>query len=239
MARYINASDTPSILGSGYGFYWAKQEKIYSILNKYQPIQEKRYIDDLQPEEIEQISNSIKQVSGSCSGSDLEEDLNKLEDKICHHENDKDYLQARNAFINTLPTSQIKLNAEASIGVKRGNIVEEQIINRDKFQKTNNMNYYSFSINNQEYKIGGRFDVDSGMEIKTRLNRFLGVKEFEKVQCTWYMKMSNLTSWILRERYNDQEKDHVVSFDEEYLAKLQTDLHNAWESHRTNIETFN
>lgn len=236
MTRYINASDTTALLGNEYGFYWTKQDKIDNILNNYKQSEESTYLDDLKPEEIEQISESIKQFSSSVSDSDsdLESKINKIENHICQHENDKDYLKARNEFIETLPSSEIKLNAESSIGMKRGNVIEEQIIERDKFKKTNKMNYHSFTVNNQDYLVGGRFDVDSGMEIKTRLNKFLGVREYEKVQCTWYMKMSNTNSWILRERYNDQEKDHTITFDVQYLKNLEIDLHNSWELHSNN-----
>jgi len=123
----------------------------------------------------------------------------------------------------------LKAVLDRDFTMERGNVEEEKIIKEFGIKKDNKFRSYSFTIDEQKYKVGCRFDGEN-VEIKTRKNKFLGVPDYEKVQIHFYMATSCVTSWTLKEKYNDKVQDHLVQFDTTFFEKVKTDLHDAWES---------
>jgi hypothetical protein len=43
------------------------------------------------------------------------------------------------------------------------------------------------------------------------------------------MAVSNCTSWVLKEKFNDQVIEHEIFFNEFFFEKLKSDIHSRWE----------
>jgi len=82
------------------------------------------------------------------------------------------------------------------------------------FEKTNRARYLS-GFNN--FKICGRFDgenSDSILEVKTRMNRFLGVPDRDMVQTHVYMKMANKKKCVFTENFQGESRETHITFND-------------------------
>ena len=124
-----------------------------------------------------------------------------------------------------------------SINVNRGIFNENKIINN--FEKNQNISietsdkiyYLNFKFGEINLKIGGRLDgIDKVnnkiIETKLRRYKFLGIREYEKVQLELYMKMLNFTNAILIERFDNEDKIHNYKHDPILYDKIMNGLDN-------------
>lgn len=157
--------------------------------------------------------------------------VDKLSDtkkSVVHTDKHDDFVKKKEELLTKVP--QLKQTLEKEITLDRGNAEESKIVKECNIQKDNKLHYYKFEVDGQEYKVGCRFDGE-GVEIKCRKNRFVGVPMYESVQIHFYMAISKVDKWILKEKYGDRVRDHVVKFDTSFFEDIKVDLHDAWESH--------
>ena len=250
MARYINASDLGKLLGSEYSFHWTRDSDIQRIIfNKPQESEVKRAISSLPEKSVSdalqsfvkepetdiskiksvlkkrkiRIPNDVSEIVNVYNKSELEEIIEKSKKEITQNESHSEYTHKKVSFSEQLPES-LQKSVKSSFNMERGNVEELRM----NIPKTNKLEYFTFSVNDKYYKIGCRFD-GPGIEIKTRVNRFMGVPEYEKVQMHVYMAVSKCNSWILKEKFNDQVVDHEIFFNDFFFEKLKTDIHSRWE----------
>ena len=253
MARYINASDLGKLLGSDYSFHWTTDSDVQRIIfNKRQESDIKKAIDVLpektisetiqqfiEPEtDISKIKTILKkrkirvpdqpdEIVNMYNKSELERVICCSKKEITQNESHSAYSKNKETFSEQLPEPLQKAVTE-SFNMERGNVEESRIIKKYDIPKTNKLEYYTFDVHSQKYKIGCRFD-GPGVEIKTRVKRFLGVPDYEKVQIHVYMAVSNSDRWLLKEKFNDQIIDHEIFFNEFFFEKMKTDIHSRWE----------
>lgn len=86
-----------------------------------------------------------------------------------------------------------------------------------------------------EVYIGGKHDGvkedGSIVEIKTRQYKFLGVRDYERVQVHAYMFIFNTRKAQLVENYNGESKTHNVDFDDVFWGQVEEKLHAFLTSH--------
>lgn len=88
-----------------------------------------------------------------------------------------------------------------------------------------------------ELHLGGRLDglrrdADGGLtivEIKTRVNRLLGVPTYERVQIHAYMFIHGTRRGRLVENFKSRVVEHVVDFDDVFWAGVTTALGDFWQ----------
>lgn len=81
------------------------------------------------------------------------------------------------------------------------------------------------------FEVVGKFDgfADDGtlVEIKNRMRRLFGVvKEYENVQIHIYMKMANVTTAHLAEKFEDKIMVHDVLYDDDFMIEIESELEN-------------
>ena len=253
MARYINASDLGKLLGPEYSFHWTSESDIQRIIfNKPQESEVKKAICSLPEKSISDvlqtfikpetdistiksvlkkrkisIPNETSEIINAYNKSELEHVIEQSKKEIVQENNHTGFTEKKLFFSEQLPESLQKV-VKDSFNMERGNIEEERIIKKFSIKKTNKLEYFTFNVNGQYYKIGCRFD-GPGIEIKTRVNRFMGTPDYELVQMHVYMAVSNTLKWILKEKFNDQVVDHEIFFNDFFFEKIKNDIHNRWE----------
>ena len=245
--RYLHASDVCKLLGSEYGFYWTSDSDVQRIVFNTPVVSElkkaigflseKDFVSDPEIDILKikkvlkkrkiSIPNNDSEIINVYNKSELEHVINLNKKEITNEQFHSDYSKSVMSFSEKLPSSLQQVVTQ-DFNMERGNVEEARIIKKYDLKKTNELKYLTFYVNNECYKIGCRFDAP-GVEIKTRTNRFLGIPEYEKVQLHIYMDVSKKSSWILKEKYNDQIVDHEIFFNEIYFNKMKTDIHDRWE----------
>lgn len=83
--------------------------------------------------------------------------------------------------------------------------------------------------------IGGKHDGvkedGSIVEIKTRQYKFLGVRDYERVQVHAYMFIFNTTKAQLVENFNGESKTHDIEFDHMFWNQVEEKLHTFLTDH--------
>ena len=262
MARYLNASDVPKLLGKKYSFLWSTDEDKIKIvkgekkdtnlnfetcsqseLGKLFESFKVRTFKNATPESIEKSMLKRKlHIS-----RDPEKNIKKLrvyeltkafeENKNVATEETlfKNYDIKKNEVISKLP-DVLKTQAIDTFAIHRGIAEEDKILNQLNVKKTNKLEYLCFDYRGCSYKIGCRFD-GPGIEIKTRKTKFLGVPDYEKVQITLYMAVSGKSEWKLVEKFQDNMVEHIVDFDNSFFEKIKSDIHYNWE-YFENLKNF-
>jgi hypothetical protein len=157
--------------------------------------------------------------------------VDKLSDtkkSVVHSDKHDEFVKKKEELLIKVP--QLKQALDKEFTLDRGNAEEAKIVQEYNIQKDNKLHYYKFEVDGQEYKVGCRFDGE-GVEIKCRKNRFVGVPMYESVQVHFYMAISKVDTWILKEKYGDRIRDHIVKFDKDFFNDIKYDLHDAWESY--------
>jgi len=231
MYRYINASDLSKLLGKKYGFFWTTNDDIQRIVfNKKIKNEMVQIIDDLPKEIIEKTLESMdipKKRKLSENKEMLLSNINTIKNEtVCL---DTDYLEIKNNYLNTLP-NVLKKAVDTEFTLDYGKVQEVKILDECNIEKTNKLEYLSFKSGNAFYKIGCRFDGPQ-VEIKTRKNKFLGVPDYERLQLTVYMAVAKKNSWVLKEKWNGEIKDHQILFDQVFFETLKNDIHECWEKY--------
>jgi hypothetical protein len=170
----------------------------------------------------------FERLSRAVTTEKVVDTLSDSKKSIVHAEKHVDYETKKDNLLIKVP--QLKKTLDKEFTLDRGNAEEAKIVQECNIQKDNKLHYYKFEVDGQEYKVGCRFDGE-GVEIKCRKNRFVGVPMYESVQIHFYMAISKVDTWILKEKYGDKIRDHVVKFDKNFFNDIKYDLHDAWESH--------
>ena len=206
----INTFKTSEELTKG-----TKQELIYGIENYNEILNEKL-------ETISEIKQNIKTEI-------VVNNLNKIKKETVHIDKHIDYVIKTKCLLNTINNVELKEALSSDFTMDRGNVEEIKIIKECNIKKDNKLRYFNFNVDEQKYKVGCRFDGEQ-VEIKCRKSKFLGVPDYEKVQMHFYMAAINVNEWTLKEKYNDQIKDHLIEFDNTFFEEVKNDLHDTWES---------
>jgi hypothetical protein len=232
MIRYINASDLCKILGTDYCFYWTQRQDILRILYGIKSPDE--LMESITNTQKNKIIETVKKMNILPEWEIIKKHKKDL-DSILYTEiqnskneiiNGDDYNTHRDIFTNQLPT-ELKKVVESDFTKSKG-VYDESIIIRDRnLNKSNELKYFSFTIEGQCYKIGCRFDSPL-IEIKSRKNKLLGVTRYELVQVMVYMAVEKVKQWTLVEKFNDQIIDHLIEFDEVFFENVKIDLHRRW-----------
>ena len=192
-----------------------KQELIYRIENYNEILNEKL-------ETISEIKKNIKTEI-------VVNNLNEIKKETVHLDKHIDYITKTKSLLNTINNVELKKALSSDFTMDRGNVEEIKIIKECSIKKDNKLRYFNFNVDEQKYKVGCRFDGEQ-VEIKCRKSKFLGVPDYEKVQMHFYMAAINVNEWTLKEKYNDQIKDHFIEFDNTFFEEVKNDLHDSWES---------
>lgn len=126
---------------------------------------------------------------------------------------------------------------EKTLYTSQGNKEEDTI--REKFAVENKREYSTkggfvtskipiFITGNIKVNVGGRhdgMDQDGNLiEIKNRMNKFLGVMLYEKVQIHAYMFIFEKDEATLIENYMGEVREHVVQFDDDFWEEVKESL---------------
>ena len=103
-------------------------------------------------------------------------------------------------------------------------------------EKTNKR--HTWDIVPGKVEVVGRFDgfAEDGtlVEIKQRVRRLFGeVREYENVQVHVYMKMANVTSAQLVEKYEDQLMVHDILYDDDFMIRIECELEDVVKNYFT------
>lgn len=228
MARYINASDVPRLLGKKYKFFWTKEADINRIIfgKSATPFLEEK-IEKLPEKVIDKILPENKILPKKRKYEAAIKHVCDFKKEITTQQTHQEYIKNEKDFIKTLPLSLQDI-VKQDFTMERGNVEEKRILTEMGIPKTNEIKYLQFNIDKNYYKIGCRFDGPR-IEIKTRKNNFLGVTEYERVQVHLYMAINNDPTWTVKEKFNDQVVDHEIFFDANYFEEVKKDINNSWE----------
>ena len=181
---------------------------------------------------IEEFNEKIKiisEIKQTIKTEIIVNNLNKIKKEIVHIDKHVDYITETKYLLSKIENVELKEAISSDFTMDRGNVEEIKIIKEYGIKKDNKLRYFNFKVNKQKYKVGCRFDGEQ-VEIKCRKSKFLGVPDYEKVQIHFYMAAINVKEWTLKEKYNDQIKDHLIEFDNTFFEEVKNDLHNSWES---------
>ena len=84
------------------------------------------------------------------------------------------------------------------------------------------------TVDNFEVYLGGKHDGKIGdkiVEIKTRSYKFLGVREYERVQVHAYMHIFETRQAELVESYNGETRTHAVPFDDAFWTGVKESVY--------------
>lgn len=180
-------------------------------------------------EEFNEKLEIISEIKQTIKSEIIVNNLNKIKKEIVHIDKHVDYSKQTECLLSKIENVELKEAISSDFTMDRGNVEEIKIIKEYGIKKDNKLRYFKFEVNKQKYKVGCRFDGEQ-VEIKCRKNKFLGVPDYEKVQIHFYMSAINVKEWTLKEKYNDQIKDHLIEYDNTFFEEVKKDLHNSWES---------
>lgn len=205
---YLNASDVANAIGVS---NFKTRDELYNKKNNIPEIQVNL-----------ETSDKIRQASEAPSINEC----NNIQKSII-----EDTIQ-KMPFIDANIVEEF---VKKTISVDRGIINEPKIIENLKntqnlnIEKTNKLYYLDFDFVNGNLKIGGKIDgLDTTnnklLEVKTRRNKFLGIRDYEEIQLEIYMKMLNLTKATLVERYEKEDRIHEYVHNPDLYDKIVSGL---------------
>lgn len=123
------------------------------------------------------------------------------------------------------------------VNTSRGCALENDVANkyeeRNKCSvKERNANMYYEVIrfdDDHSIRIGGRIDgVDADnsklVEIKCRRYKFLGIRDYEKVQLELYLRMTDLKTAVLVERFEGEQREHEYVRNDQFFELIRRGL---------------
>lgn len=123
------------------------------------------------------------------------------------------------------------------VNTTRGCALENDVANKYEEQnkctvKDRNVNMFYKVIrfdNGHSIRIGGRIDgLDADncklVEIKCRRYKFLGIRDYEKVQLELYLRMTELNTAVLVERFEGKQRDHEYVRNDEFFDLIKRGL---------------
>ena len=155
-----------------------------------------------QPETEDETETEEELIIEKIKNITLEEDLDKTIDEMKN-------------------TSKIHLVCE-EVAKRRGEICEDMLVKKYNIKDNNNRLYY-YTFGSNYFKLCGRIDgYKNGKlcEIKTRRYKFLGLKDYEKIQIQLYMLLTKSRECLLLEKFKDEEKETIEYYDDDYCKDI-------------------
>lgn len=183
-------------------------------------------------EKIEQLRKDYEKDMMEASGPKDERVLTRWFKKdLAELQEEKEAAEAKAAEVAKAATTRMNTN----FGTRKEDTVAEmyEAQTGDKVYKPNKR--YDWEIA-PGFKVVGKFDgfTDSGklVEIKNRVRRLFGeVKEYESVQVHVYMKMANVDTAHLVERFEDKINIFDVYQDDNLMCEVEAELERVIEKH--------
>jgi hypothetical protein len=235
MTRYLNASKVATFIGKT---KWASFEDKVTLVKKLELNEPsiESVIDNMTESQVSQTMHEVGlDVSGDNNKLTLTTELKKRKHEVINEIDHHEFVKSEEEVVRLISSKDLNEVIKMENCKQRGDVVEDRKIHEHNFTKTNKLNYLSFTKNGYNYKIGGRFDADEGVEIKTRRHKFLGVPEYENIQIQLYMEMSGAKSWKLLECFNDEEREHLMHRDNILLDNIKNEIHENWEQTLFNL----
>ena len=223
-------------------------EKLYKDLtsdsrkteNTHQVTEKKKvFVEDVKKEmtksvdeKIEQLRKDYEKDMMEASGPKDERVLTRWFNKdLAELQEEKKEAEAKAAEVAKAATTRMNTN----FGTRKEDTVAEmyEAQTGDKVYKPNKR--YDWEIA-PGFKVVGKFDgfTDNGklVEIKNRVRRLFGeVKEYESVQIHVYMKMANVDTAHLVERFEDKINIFDVFQDDDLMCEVEAELERVIEEH--------
>jgi hypothetical protein len=242
---YLNASDVSAAIGLN---RWKSQKQ---VLEKYRNPKNAKITEYEQISSIidkvavklndKELSEKYQQVKNDPEklAALSEKVVEKLSENVIGGENVNqrtEMYQEIQELVGEEIYTKLETNLTSKVNTTIGTQDEEKIIEnvetRNKVsvsQRNSRMYYTSFYYDNFTVKIGGKidgFDEENNtlIEVKRRMNRFLGMPDYEKVQCEIYMKMKGTNKCILTEMFDGESRDHYYESDEILVNKIRDGL---------------
>jgi len=164
---------------------------------------------------VEKVNEEITKVTSSVNQKVIEENMKKaVEDKTVHGSKtcEENIMTTLDDTLDSETLSQMKNLATRHVNTNRGINEEDNIINKHEektgtFITKRNAEFFTLIVNN--FKIVGAIDgysEEEGLiEVKNRRNRFLGMPDYEKIQCEVYMRMLDIDKCTHIERFNNDD----------------------------------
>lgn len=183
-------------------------------------------------EKIEQLRKDYEKDMMDASGPRDERILTRwFNSDLAELQAEKEEAEAKAAQVAKAATTKMNTN----FGTRKEDTVAEmyEAQTGDKVYKPNKR--YDWEIV-PGFKVVGKFDgfTDSGklVEIKNRVRRLFGeVKEYESVQVHVYMKMANVDTAHLVERFEDKINIFDVFKDDDLMCEIESELERVIEEH--------
>jgi hypothetical protein len=196
------------------------------MIDEYNALRKSEAYKTAQEENTEKIKNMdiddqvyINNIIGK--EYDNVETLNKVLDSLTEKYKDTDLLNHIKSELYKKQGIKEEENIRQHVATKN-NI---GILKNDKF-----ISHHMFTINNVDIRIGGRHDGLSSdgsiVEIKNRMNRFLGVPLYELVQIHAYMVIFGAKQSIHVENYMGETRETVIPFDSQFWDDVHSSLFN-------------
>lgn len=181
-----------------------KQEKFQEIEKMKQDVEKKFN------EKVKKVDEEVKEITSTINQSVIQKNLQEAVDE----KSVSGSKEAEQKVLEKLELPQMKELATRHVNTNRGINEEESILNtHEKNTGTQitqrNAAFYTLIVND-DIKIVGAIDgysKEEGLvEVKNRRNRFLGMPEYEMVQCEVYMKMLKIENCVHIERFNGNDR---------------------------------
>lgn len=212
----------------------AKTENTQQVTEKKKVFAEdvKKEMTKSVDEKIEQLRKKYdKDMMEACGPKDERILTRWFKKDLAELQEEKKEAEAKAAEVAKAATTRMNTN----FGTRKEDTVAEmyEAQTGDKVYKPNKR--YDWEIV-PGFKVVGKFDgfTDSGklVEIKNRVRRLFGeVKEYESVQVHVYMKMANVDTAHLVERFEDKINIFDVYQDDDLMCEIEAELERVIEKH--------
>jgi len=194
------------------------------MIDEYNSLRKSEAYKTFQEENTEKIKNMdiddqvyINDIIGK--EYDNVEILNNVLDSLIDKYKDTDLL------------NHIKSELYKKQGIKEEENIRQHVATKNDIRIHKNdefISHHLFTINNVDIRLGGRHDGLSSdgsiIEIKNRMNRFLGVPLYELVQVHAYMIIFGAKQSIHVENYMGETRETIIPFDTEFWNNVQSSL---------------
>lgn len=152
-------------------------------------------------------------------------DANRIKTETIH--------AAKRANLSTSDHQAVVQMCNTHVNTSRGIRGETKILDDLPGQKVtarnDKMHYYTFKFPNISLRVGGKidgYDAENAciVEAKHRQYKFLGIRQYEKVQLELYMRMLSVTQAHLVESFDGIVKKHVYTHDPELWETISDKL---------------
>jgi len=205
---------------------------------KFQEIDDmKKQVEEKFEEKVKQVNDEIKNITSTINQEIIKTNMSSAvsEKSVGGSKSSEENVMTKlDDTLDNETLLQMKELATRHVNTNRGINEEEDIINtREKVTGTQitqrNATFYTLIVDD-DIKIVGAIDgysKEEGLvEVKNRRNRFLGMPEYEMVQCEVYMRMLKIEKCVHIERFNGNDKATIYGNDPGLWEKIKHGLDN-------------